>query len=167
MKNLELFTNLYQQSKTLRFELIPVGETFENIQKSGIFDRDSRRAENYRKMKKTIDEFHKDFIDHALAGTSLTNLDTFAELYSASAEEKRTEKWRKSFDLCRRELRKEIVTHFKQQEGFSDLNKKELIRNRLKTWIDKNRPDLFYSKEFNDFTTYFLFHKVVIVFFLG
>ena len=34
------FTNLYPVSKTLRFELQPVGKTKENIEKNGILLRD-------------------------------------------------------------------------------------------------------------------------------
>lgn len=155
MNSLRQFTNLYSKSKTLRFELKPVGETLENIQRSGIIERDTVRAENYRKMKKTIDEFHKSFIDRALTGAKLTKLDEFDALYRASADEKRTETWKKAFDSCKQALRREIVACFKKQEDFSDLNKKELIRNRLKAWIDQNRSDLYYTQEFHDFTTYF------------
>lgn len=38
------FTNLYQLSKTLRFELKPIGITKENIETSGILERDNQRA---------------------------------------------------------------------------------------------------------------------------
>lgn len=155
MNDLTRFTNLYQKSKTLRFELKPVGETLENIQRSGVIERDTARAESYRKMKKTIDVFHKDFIDRALTGAELKKLDEFDALYRASADEKRTDAWKKTFDSCKQALRKEIVAYFKMQEDFSDLNKKELIRNRLKAWIDQNHPDLYYTPEFHDFTTYF------------
>ena len=36
MNNMGNFTNQYQVSKTLRFELIPQGKTLEHIQKTGI-----------------------------------------------------------------------------------------------------------------------------------
>lgn len=43
-KSLENFTGLYQLSKTLRFELKPVGKTLENIQKNGLLTQDEQRA---------------------------------------------------------------------------------------------------------------------------
>jgi CRISPR-associated protein Cpf1 len=65
MKNLEDFTNLYSLSKTLRFELIPVGKTLECIEKNGLLHQDEQRAESYKKVKKIIDEYHKAFIADA------------------------------------------------------------------------------------------------------
>ena len=43
MKN---FTNLYQISKTLRFELKPIGKTLEHILKNGILDNDEHPADS-------------------------------------------------------------------------------------------------------------------------
>ncbi|MBK7097278.1 MAG: hypothetical protein IPH58_01560 [Sphingobacteriales bacterium] len=65
--NLTSFTNRYQLSKTLRFELKPVGKTLEHIQAKGLLSEDEKRAESYKKMKKTIDGFHKHFIELAMS----------------------------------------------------------------------------------------------------
>ena len=155
MKDLMQFTNMYPVSKTLRFELKPVGETLTNIQKRGIIDTDMARAESYKKMKKTIDEFHKDFIDRALQGMELKNLDEFADLYTASQEEKRSPKWKEASSDCKLKLRKEIVARFETREEFKELDKKELIQKRLKAWIDATDPSLYYDEDFRNFTTYF------------
>ena len=40
------FTNLYPVSKTLRFDLQPIGRTKENIERNGILQRDEKRAED-------------------------------------------------------------------------------------------------------------------------
>jgi len=56
MENLNKFLNLYQVTKTLCFELVPQGNTSENIQKKGLIEQDSRRAKSYKKVKKIIDE---------------------------------------------------------------------------------------------------------------
>ena len=45
------FTNLYQLSKTLRFELIPQGQTLENIEKNGLLQQDEQRARITSKLK--------------------------------------------------------------------------------------------------------------------
>ena len=38
------FTNLYPLSKTIRFELKPVGKTLENILTKGLIAKDEKRA---------------------------------------------------------------------------------------------------------------------------
>ena len=60
------FTNLYQVSKTLRFDLQPIGNTKDNIEKAGILSRDEQRAKDYILVKGFIDEYHKQFIKERL-----------------------------------------------------------------------------------------------------
>lgn len=50
------FTNLYSLSKTLRFELRPIGKTLNNIKSTGILAEDNHRAESYKKVKIIIDK---------------------------------------------------------------------------------------------------------------
>lgn len=69
--NFENFTGLYPLSKTLRFELRPVGATLDNFLKSGILEQDEHRAESYQKAKKLIDEYHKVFIDRVMNAYSI------------------------------------------------------------------------------------------------
>ena len=45
MKDFSQFTNCYSLSKTLRFELRPVGKTLEYIQNAGFLAEDEQRAE--------------------------------------------------------------------------------------------------------------------------
>lgn len=54
MKTLSDFTNLFPLSKTLRFKLIPIGNTLKNIEASGILDEDRHRAESYVKVNEII-----------------------------------------------------------------------------------------------------------------
>lgn len=44
------FTNLYSVSKTLRFELIPQGETRAHL--NDLIAEDEQRAEDYKEVKK-------------------------------------------------------------------------------------------------------------------
>ena len=67
MKAFENFTGLYPLSKTLRFELKPIGRTLEYIEKNGLLDRDKHRANSYVKVKKIIDRYHKQFIEDSLS----------------------------------------------------------------------------------------------------
>jgi len=68
MKLFENMKGMYSLSKTLRFELKPVGETLEKMQESGknFVDKDKARAEEYKKLKTIIDEYHKYFINKSL-----------------------------------------------------------------------------------------------------
>ena len=66
MNDLKQFTGLYSLSKSLRFELKPIGKTLENIEKNGILERDNQRAVGYMAIKKVIDEYHKAFIERTM-----------------------------------------------------------------------------------------------------
>ena len=69
---MEQFTNLYQLSKTLRFELIPTDETKGIIlqrnrdRKKSLLDSDKERATKFLIAKQVIDRFHRAFIDRVL-----------------------------------------------------------------------------------------------------
>ncbi|PJA09799.1 MAG: hypothetical protein COX70_00780, partial [Flavobacteriales bacterium CG_4_10_14_0_2_um_filter_32_8] len=75
------FTKLYQLSKTLRFELKPQGKTLENIVNNKLLEKDKKRAEGYKILKKVIDEFHKYFINESLENIKLEGLSDFVALY--------------------------------------------------------------------------------------
>ena len=57
-KKLDDFTNLYSLSKTLRFELRPIAETKENIEKGKFLESDKKKSEDYKDVKKIIDNYH-------------------------------------------------------------------------------------------------------------
>ena len=50
-KTLKNFTNQFPISKTLRFELKPIGETLEYIKVNNILNEDRIREENYQELK--------------------------------------------------------------------------------------------------------------------
>jgi CRISPR-associated protein Cpf1 len=153
------FTKKYQLSKTLRFELIPVGKTEENIVKKGIIDEDERRAESYKKMKKTINGFHRHFIELAMQQVKLTHLNEFEKLYKATPEQKKEESFQTELDRVRTILRKEIVSSFsigEAKEIFVILDKKELITVKLEEWIlSQENQEIYFDTNFKTFTTYF------------
>ena len=61
------FVGLYKMSKTLRFELKPVGATLENMKKNGVLDRDFVRSEKYQAMKDILDLQHKALLERTLS----------------------------------------------------------------------------------------------------
>ena len=67
MKQLNELTGLYSLSKTLRFELKPIGKTLANIESKGLIAQDEQRADEYKKVKDIIDRYHKAFITMCLS----------------------------------------------------------------------------------------------------
>lgn len=87
---MEQFTNLYQLSKTLRFELKPVGETaktfkqwleeMENAERvvdsdSNLFLKDKNIKEAYLAIKPIMDSLHEKFIEESLKSDEAKNID--------------------------------------------------------------------------------------------
>ena len=159
--NLSAFTGKYSLSKTLRFELIPVGKTKEHIEAKGLLTQDKQRAESYKAMKKTIDAFHKDFIEKAMDNVKLEkeDLSQFQELYTAPAEKKKEDGFKKELEKVQTTLRKAIVKGFNTGEAkeiFGKLDKKELFTELLEPWIAEQREkDIYFDESFKSFTTYF------------
>jgi hypothetical protein len=154
MNTLKDFTNLYQLSKTLRFELKPVGKTLEHIQNSGILENDEHRAESYILVKKIIDEYHKHFIEDSLEDLKLDSND-LSEYYLYFQIRNREESQQKAFGTVKSKLRKQISKSFDTKRLFG----KELIREDLLGFITEE-TDKQLVQEFKNFTTYFTgFHK--------
>ena len=55
MKDLKQFIGIYPVSKTLRFELKPIGKTQEWIERNHVLENDGERAENYPRVKELKD----------------------------------------------------------------------------------------------------------------
>ena len=159
MKTFNDLTGLYSLSKTLRFELKPVGKTKDNIETKGIIAQDEKRAEEYKKVKDIIDRYHKSFIDMCLAGlvlktTSDGNNDSLEDYLALASKSNRDEKEEKDFDDVKTALRKQIVDAFKKGNTYSDLFKKELILNHLPDFVtDEQEKQMV--ENFSKFTTYF------------
>ncbi len=150
MKQISELTGLYSLSKTLKFELKPVGKTLENIQKKGLIAQDEQRAEEYKKVKDIIDSYHKAFIRMCLEGLELetNNLQEYVSL--AENLERREE----DFDKVKETLRKQIVDAFKKGGSYGDLFKKELIQKHLPNFVTDKDEKKFVAN-FSKFTTYF------------
>lgn len=156
------FTNKFQLSKTLRFELIPQGETYKNIVKSGILMQDELRADQYKVAKKIIDNYHKDFINKSLDGLKLTSLIDYWELYKI---QKKEDIQKKQFEDIQSKLRKQIAERFSKHpeksisEKYKNLFAKELIKVDLLDFV-KTEDEALVVKGFENFTTYFTgFHE--------
>jgi len=129
---LDNLTNMYSLSKTLRFELKPIGKTLEYIEKKRLISEDEKRAESYKKMKKIIDGYHKHFIEIAMSQVELTKLEEFAELYNASPERKKEDDFKTKFKKVQKDLREEVVAGFKnaKEEVHSSKNDKKDTKDK-------------------------------------
>lgn len=164
MANFEDFTNLYSISKTLRFELKPIGKTKDNIEKHGLLEEDKHRADSYKKVKKIIDEYHKHFIEERLSGCELNyasngKKDSLTEYYELYKKKDKTESEKKTFATIEEKLRKQIAETFKEEDGLKNLFSEKLIKEYLPKFIE-NQSDKALVEEFKSFTTYFTgFHE--------
>ena len=173
------FTNQYNLSKTLRFELRPVGKTKENIKNKvnlaglNLIREDEARAKDYKKIKKIIDDYHKEFIEKALGQVEFKQevLKNFYETYEKIKKSKRDKNDKRAKDLGeelakkQKNFRAQVRKQIKSVDGFEDLFSENLIKKRLIEWIEnKNYDDLEEKKElirkFENWTTYFKgFHE--------
>ncbi len=75
-------TNLYSLSKTLRFELKPVGKTLENMKTNLAYDEslhtflnDQNIEDAYQVLKPILDKLHEEFITISLESDKAKNID--------------------------------------------------------------------------------------------
>ena len=165
MRKFDEFVGLYPISKTLRFELKPIGKTLEHIQRNKLLEDDAVRADDYVKVKKIIDKYHKCLIDEALSGfTFETEADgrsnnSLSEYYLYYNLKKRNEQEQKTFKTIQNNLRKQIVNKLTQSEKYKRIDKKELITTDLPDFLT-NESEKELVEKFKNFTTYFTeFHK--------
>lgn len=164
MKAFENFTGLYPLPKTLRFELKPIGKTLEYIEKSELLERDSHRAEIYVKVKEIIDNYHKQFIEDSLRDFKLKynnegKKDSLEEYFYYYKLKNRDDRQKKDFEEIQKNLRKQIVSRFKEHEKYNNLFGNKLIKEDLLEFVNDEKEKSLIG-EFKDFTTYFTgFHE--------
>ncbi|MCI6153726.1 MAG: type V CRISPR-associated protein Cas12a/Cpf1 [Porphyromonas sp.] len=158
------FTNLYSLSKTLRFELRPIGKTLNNIKSTGILAEDNHRAESYKKVKIIIDKYHKNIIERVLSTLSLVlenhnKQDSLQEFHCYYELKSKDEKQLKKFEKIQSNLRKQIANAFKEDSKFKGIDKEDLIKKELLDFVTTDE-DRALVTEFKNFTTYFKgFHE--------
>lgn len=147
----EQFINRYPLSKTLRFSLIPVGETENNFNKNLLLEKDKQRAENYKKVKGYIDRFHKEYIESVLTKARIEKVDKYADLYWKSNKD---DSDTKAMESLENDMRKQISKQLTSTATYKRLSKKELIYEDLPYFLtDENEKETVEC--FRSFTTYF------------
>ena len=151
MKDLKQFIGIYPVSKTLRFELRPVGKTQEWIEKNKVLENDEQKAEDYPKVKALIDDYHKVCIRESLKGLHLdwNPLRLALEDYQKA----KSEESKAVLEKEQASMRKQIAAAIKDFRHF-----KELTAPTPQKLIDDVFPGIYDSealKSFNRFSIYF------------
>ena len=134
MKSIEELTGLYSLSKTLRFELKPIGKTLEQIERKGLLTQDEQRSEEYERMKIIIDDYHKRFIAMCLRNCKLkvenidNQNDSLEEYASLLSKSKRDASDENVLEKIKENLRKQIVKAFKGFWIFSEMHTQKYLR---------------------------------------
>ena len=153
-KNTKLsqFTGLYPVSKTLRFELKPMGKTLEKIKETGIIENDKKRHNDYFDAKKIIDKYHKYFIDAALSKFPRIDWTPLKEAIEGSLD--RSDASKKKLEKTQTEFRKKIAKALTTHDHY-----KELTASTPKDLFLKVFPDHFGKQPaidtFDGFSSYF------------
>lgn len=151
MKDLKQFIGIYPVSKTLRFELRPVGRTQEWIEKNKVLESDEQKAEDYPKVKTLIDEYHKVCIRESLKDI---HLDWLPLKVAIEANRKdNNDDTKKTLEKEQENMRKQIATALKNFRHYS-----ELTASTPQKLIDNVFPDIYDDdalKSFNRFAIYF------------
>lgn len=147
--------NLYDVSKTLRFELQPIGKTKENFE-NYILANDEEKAEKFKKVKTYCDEVHKVFINNCLANFNSTDFKPLLQkYYELFITNNRSESEDKEFEKIQENLRKKISECFKKNELYKGLFEKDMVKKYLPELYKDDEEKLKEIQIFADFTTYF------------
>lgn len=151
MKNLGNFIGLYPVSKTLRFELRPVGKTQEWIEKMQEIEHDEQKAQDYPKVKSLIDEYHKVCIRESLKNIRF-DWQPLKDAVERFQKEKNDET-KKSLENEQGSMRKQIAATIKDFIHFKELTAatpKNLLTDILPNYYESNS-----LTSFNGFASYF------------
>lgn len=168
------FANQYELSKTLRFELKPIGKTLEKMKENIKYDKnlqtfleDQKIENSYQTLKPVFDHLHENFINESLKSKTLKNIDfnEYLKKYRNKKEENLTpleNKLRSIFSDAYIETSKNWKKNENtlKEKGFKILTEKNILN-----YVEKNIENFSKIEEiekiknalncFKDFFTYF------------
>ncbi len=106
------FTNQYSLSKTLRFELRPVGKTEKMLRDNNVFQVDENKKMAYEKIKPYFDRLHREFIDEALNNVHLEGIPEYFTAFKEFKADKKSKAVQKTLNDKRKQLRQQVVSFF-------------------------------------------------------
>ena len=141
------FIGLYPVSKTLRFELRPIGKTLEWIEKNKVLEKDAQKSEDYPKVKALIDEYHKVCIHESLKDVHFD----WNPLKQALEENQKTksEETKSALEKEQSNMRKKIAAAIAKFQHFE-----QLTAPTPQKLIDDVFPSIFESDALKSFTKF-------------
>jgi len=162
-ENIKDFNGIYPVSKTLRFELKPIGLTMENLNNNGIITEDAKRAESYKIAKTMIDNYHRYFISNKLK-TFYINWTELKDVINEFNRDSSSDN-KKRLITTQDKYRKIISDLFTKDADYKKIFGKELFTELLQKDLNINKEidketQVEVINYFNRFTTYFTgFHE--------
>jgi len=104
------FHNLYSLSKTLRFELKPIGNTQQMLEDNKVFKKDETIYEKYQATKPYIDRLHREFVQDSFKQAKLSSLYKYFDVFKKWKNDKKV--YEKELQVNEKALRKQIVEFF-------------------------------------------------------
>lgn len=156
MKKIEQFTNQYSLQKTLRFKLIPVGDTQKNFELNRMLEQDKERAENYSKVKKIIDRYHRIYIEKMLSrfNSDPAFLDAVCEYAGLYYKHNKDDDDKTEIKEREKKLRALIARFLQSGDEYKDLFGQDLIKTLLPEVVE-NDEERTIVESFRGFSTYF------------
>lgn len=154
----ESFTKVYKLSKTLKFELRPIGKTLDNIKASGVLDRDFARAGSYPHVKDVLDAEHKALLERALLREIDINWEELAEQYRVFRASDKGKAARDAIEAENAACREKIVEAFTADKMYSALTEatpSKFFKLLLKAAEDKKEAPDANVERFASFACYF------------
>ncbi len=108
----DVFHNLYSVSKTLRFELKPVGNTDKMLEEAKVFDIDKTIKEKYELTKPFFDKLHRKFVKDALGKFRFNDLKRYDYVTSEFLKNKSNKKLFDEYQKTNNKLRIQLVDAF-------------------------------------------------------
>lgn len=151
-RKIDNYIGKYSLSKTLRFELRPEGKTSENFKAKMLLEEDHKRSDDYAKVKKLIDDYHKNYINQSLSKISELDISEYANIYYKSNKDENDKKQLKTIEST---LRKSINQALISSDIYTKLFKKELFTEILSEFYKDEEEKLRLILGFQNWVTYF------------
>lgn len=151
-------TNQYSLSKTLRFELKPVGNTLENIGK--IIEEDKQRDKDFQEVKIIMNKYYSYYISKILNNKikiDKPTLNEYKDIYFNLKKKPNDSDLKKQLESIQKKITKNISFMINSDSDFKKLFGKEFVKDILKRYLEEkgSQQELELVSKFSDWTTYF------------
>lgn len=153
---IEGMTKLFSVTKTIRFELRPIGKTAENLEKNKTISKDETINTDSKQIKLWLDELHKEYIEKTLQKLSENQnfkeeLKKYEEIHLQNNSQLEKEE-KKNIDVLIKMIKDGLT---KPKEEYEKLFGKYKINALLEYYKDEPIK-LEIIEKFKNFTTYFI-----------